>query len=395
MGTRIERSNPEANPLSVQFKLTATNLARLPISFVNEKRRSLDEACLAANPPNSDDHQAPTRRLSLVLSEPVLQLTPSELGVMSSYASSSSGKESISASPTASRIRPSFPKNHASQSMTSNTGRLKGILSDPPVRDLFKSFLKQHFCAENLLFYLEVDDFKEKFNALITSSKAYNISPSGQEPNGINVSYPPSLRELEKQICHQAFAIYEMYLVSGAQREVNLPHQMRHDITAYMQAVVRNMEASDSNYFTSGIDSRNLPPTPSPPPSPSPSTSSTDTSDSGKTDKIRGYQKELIHISLFDMIHDHIFRLMSTDSVPKFVRTEKYLEAMMSKHKQMNTNGMTTGLLTVGQDPMGGLMNGMSIGDGAITVNGVNDSSAVGPGSSRDEGESGMAEMRQ
>ncbi|ORZ27247.1 regulator of G protein signaling domain-domain-containing protein, partial [Lobosporangium transversale] len=187
-----------------------------------------------------------------------------------------------------------LPSTGTSQ-LTSNTSRLYGIMSDATVRDLFNSFLKQHFCEENLSFYLDVLDYKTKFRVLIDSAEAYGQLASEQEPSQ---SHPPSLRALEKQICTQAFSIYETYLAPGAAREVNLPHQMRQDITAYMQAVVRNMGMSDAS----------------------------------QSSKVKS--QELIHIALFDIIHDHIFRLMSTDSVPKFIKTDKYLAVVMKKHKQ-------------------------------------------------------------
>ncbi|KAG0239789.1 hypothetical protein BGX31_002499 [Mortierella sp. GBA43] len=392
IGAKVERSIPEPNPLSVQFKLAAANIARLPISFANEERRSIDEASLAGT--SYDDNRASARRLSQILNDPALQMNLPE-GAMTSYTPSSSGLESIGTSTATGGARLS-PPTSSLQSTTSNASRLHGILSDTTVRDLFKNFLKQHFCAENLSFHLEVVDYKTKFTTLIATAKAYNISPAGQEPNGINVPYPPSLRELEKQICNQAFAIYELYLVSGAPREVNLPHQMRYDIMAYMQGVVRNMETSESNNISANTDNRNLSSTtttttPSSPPF-------TSYNDSSNGDKANGNQKELIHISLFDLIHAHTFRLMSTDSVPKFIRTEKYLEVVMSKHRRMNTassvsipvgsfssiNGTTTGSPTTGQEPMSGFVNGTGANRGMATSN-SNPGSPPNSGYSRNE----------
>ena len=251
---------------------------------------------------------------------------------MSNYASSSSGgRESTGGSgPTSS----SSVMNSSSQSLTSNTTRLNIILANATLRDLFKSFLRQNICEENLSFYLEVLDYRAKFVTLINSTRTY----TQQDPSlpQLQQVHPPALRELEKQICLQAFSIYETYLVSGASKEVNLPHQMRQDITAYMQAVVRNMDTSQPappNQTTAGTNS-----VPG-----SPSSTSAEMSDSERSMNGLGHQKELIHISLFDGIHDHIFRLMSTDSVPKFTRTDKYREVMMNRVKQNNMNSSNSG----------------------------------------------------
>ncbi|KAF9379269.1 hypothetical protein CPB97_009071 [Podila verticillata] len=334
-GPKHDRTNTEVQLLSAQFKLTSSTIPRLPISVARGKRRSADESSLTGSQCN-DDTSSSTRRLSQILNDPAFQFSLSENGAMSSYAASSSGKESVGqreGSISGGNGHTSSPSNmgSSSQPTTSNTTRLNLILSNATLRDLFKSFLKQNICEENLSFYLEVLDYRSKFNTLINSTRAYaqSLSNGGQDPTP--APHPSTLRELEKQICTQAFAIHETYLVSGAPRELNLPHQMRTDITSYMQAVVRNMETPDN--------SRSLPTAPTTPSSPSEGgdNNSDDINSPGASgSNPSGGQRELIHISLFDRIHEHIFRLMSTDSVPKFTKTDKYREVMMNRVKQGN-----------------------------------------------------------
>ncbi|KAG0197625.1 hypothetical protein BGX28_008867 [Mortierella sp. GBA30] len=355
-------SNADAKLLSTQFKLTSDNIYRLPISVAREKRMSMDETIMTASQYNEETGRKSIRRLSQILNDPAFQITLAESAAMSSYAPSSSGKESMGASAGGTGLVPPFS---ASQPMASAT-RLNIILSDATLRDLFKSFLQQNICEENLSFYLGVLDYKSKFNTLINSTRAYSQSASGQEQLTNNQPHPPSLRELEKQICTQAFAIYETYLVSGAAREVNLPHQMRSDITAYMQAVVKNMEAPEK------------PSSSSTPPSPS-----SGAADSSGGD---GTNKELIHIAMFDVIHDHIFRLMSTDSVPKFTKTDKYREVMMNRVKQ--SSGTSSGSSPTSPSSNGGTpfnsigsnAGGQEAGDGGV--------GAPTSGSGGNEGES-------
>ncbi|KAG9319981.1 hypothetical protein KVV02_008291 [Mortierella alpina] len=386
IGSRTDRHNNSESLLSTQFKLTSSTMPRLPISIDRVKRRSADESTLggSVHHSNNNDDASTTvsggsvRRLSQILSDPAFQIL-SESGAMSSYAASSTGKESVNGSPYHHQYnyREGGPGSTSSgggggggsitgsmgstavQVTTSNTTRLNLILSNTTLRDLFKSFLKQNICEENLAFYLEVLDYKSKFNTLIATSRAYAESMAGQDPTMAAAAanmpggpdHPASLRELEKQICTLAFAIHETYLVSGAPRELNLPHQMRMDITAYMQAVVRNMDTQS----TSPTTSEKQKPLPSTTPSsPSRSLSGSDQGESGagaggagadKNSHGSGdhhphhyHQKELIHIALFDRIHDHIFRLMSTDSVPKFTRTNMYREVMMNRVKQQREN---------------------------------------------------------
>lgn len=356
--------------------MSAGTVQRLPISVAREARRSAEDANSA--PQFNEDSGRAIRRLSQILNDPAFQINLSDSGAMSSYAPSSAGRESVGVSSGGGHSSMSS----SSQSTTSNTTRLNIILSNATLRDLFKSFLKQNICEENLSFYLEVLDFKSKFNTLINSTRAYTQSVSGQEQT--NIAHSTSLRELEKQICTQAFAIFETYLALGSSREVNLPHQMRADITAYMQAVIRNMENLDEKT-----------PLPSAPSSPS-SAESTDSAAVGSTGK------ELVHIALFDGIHDHIFRLMSTDSVPKFTKTDKYREVMMNRVKQGTGTSSNTRINQNG----GGSIDGKSNVNGSSPASGTA-SGATSPGgssggmrsptsgSSRNEGESRVGELRR
>ncbi|KAF9927697.1 hypothetical protein FBU30_002961 [Linnemannia zychae] len=332
------RNGVESKALSAQFKLAAISVARLPISIERDTRRSRDENNIVTTTTIQYSEEAgrgSMRRLSQILNDPAFQLSLSDSGAMSNYAPSSTGRDPGDVAP----IPGGSPSLTSSQSMTSNTTRLNSILKNATLRDLFKNFLKQNICEENLSFYLEVIDYKSRFNSLINSARAYNPSLAGQE-------YPPTLRELEKQICTQAFAIFETYLVAHASREVNLPHHMRQDITAYMQAVIHNMESGP-------IDRQRVSPLiPGSPPA--------------ENDSEKVY-KELIHMSLFDQIHDHIFRLMSTDSVPKFTRTDKYREVMMSKVNQGNVAASTASSTS---PPVTGQNQGLSGGDGSVNASG-------------------------
>ncbi|KAF9105032.1 hypothetical protein BGX27_009846 [Mortierella sp. AM989] len=339
-GIKVDRLSSDLL-LSAQFKLTSNTIPRLPISVAREKRRSADENSLVGSAPHNEEPtpaSGAARRLSQILSDPAFQILTESSG-MSSYAPSSTGSVGQREGGSNNSGGAIGGMSSSSQSMTSNTTRLNLILSNVTLRDMFKNFLKQNICYENLAFYLEVLDYKNKFNTLINSTRAFAQSLAGQDPvaNGTGTGgamgvSTSTLRELEKQICTQAFAIHETYLVLGAPKELNLPHQMRHDITAYMQAVVRDMEASPSSTPTGSDDS----------PKSTSITPTKPTSPSSTRDQVECEKKELIHISLFDRIHEHIFRLMSADSVPKFTKTDRYREVMMNRVRQrdtMNSNG--------------------------------------------------------
>ncbi|KAF9931692.1 hypothetical protein FBU30_009753 [Linnemannia zychae] len=326
--------------LSTQFKLTSHNIRRLPISVASERRRSVDESSLSGSTQYNDDTttlvNGSTRRLSQILNDPAY-LSESG-GPMSSYAASSSGRESVGqreGGSTGSGGGSVAGLGSSVQSNTSNVKRLELILDDSELHELFKNFLRVNICEENLTFHLEVMSYKKRFDSLVHSTRLYaqSLAALSQDPSTPvgNIPHPSALRDLEKQICTQAFAIYETYLVAGAPRELNLPHQMRQDFTAYMQAVVRNMETTTtptSAYATNENSSS------------TPSLQSTQ-QEAGLAggDRVKVPAKELIHIGLFDQADEHIKRLMSTDSVPKFTKSEIYLNVIVSRMKLRNGGG--------------------------------------------------------
>ncbi|KAF9582857.1 hypothetical protein BGW38_010658, partial [Lunasporangiospora selenospora] len=415
VGPKQERLSTDQKQLSAQFKMASNNLTRLPISIVREPRRSLDEhhsavsvcgtgACTTSMALTGQQLIEETgrsiRRLSQILNDPDFQITLTETTSISSYAPSYSGRES-SSSGGGSGMGPSssLVVSASNISMTSNATRLNIILTDPTLRDLFKSFLKQNICEENLSFYLDVFEFKNKFSTLISSAKAYftSVQEKGEDANGATpppVALPAALRDLEKQICVQAFSIYETYLLSGAQREVNLPHQMRQDVTGYMQAVIRSLDNPEREHSGStsvsrangGIVSNGA--MPSSQPSSPPATPLVGGSESIRYELGAGKDgpQELIHVAMFDTIHDHIFRLMSTDSVPKFTKTDKYREVMMNRVKQNHqalANAASMAVVHGGSYPSGNVSavgNGSS--SGSSSVNGSIHGSVSGNGGS-------------
>ncbi|CAG8555529.1 7173_t:CDS:1, partial [Racocetra fulgida] len=136
----------------------------------------------------------------------------------------------------------------------SNTKKLQQILEDPSLRSLFMEFSKANFCEENLLFLMDVKEFKTKYNTSINEDNK------------------------QEALIDDAFRIYSTYLTPQSPHELNIDFGLKQHMIQYMTMI--SNENSSSN-------------------------------------KITG--------NLYDKIQDTIFRLMATDSVPKFIKTEKYL----------------------------------------------------------------------
>ncbi|KAF3767602.1 hypothetical protein M406DRAFT_61450 [Cryphonectria parasitica EP155] len=147
----------------------------------------------------------------------------------------------------------------------SNTQRLEKILSDPALRLLFRENLRETHCEENLSFYLDVDEFVKQCKLAIRNAQK---NPSTTSMDGI------------KEIMAQAYGIYNAFLAPGSPCELNIDHQLRSNLATRMtKAVGQDVAMIDTLHEVT---------------------------------------------ALFEDAQNAVFKLMASDSVPKFLRTSKY-----------------------------------------------------------------------
>jgi len=161
------------------------------------------------------------------------------------------------------------------------------------LRSLFREFLRGNFCEENLSFWVDVQDFKKKFN--ITSS-AMAVSPLARP--GVRPSAPGQavMERHHESLIHTAFEIYNTYLAPASPCELNIDHGLRNELVKYLEEVV-------TNHTGKAFQGRVEP-------------------EQASAFNATQLQK-MIH--LYERIQVHVFRLMATDSVPKFIKTPKFL----------------------------------------------------------------------
>ncbi|KAI8628170.1 RGS-domain-containing protein [Xylariaceae sp. FL1651] len=147
----------------------------------------------------------------------------------------------------------------------SNTQRLDKILSDAALRLLFRENLRETHCEENLSFYQDVDEFVRGCRGAINSAKK---NPNATSMDGI------------KEIMAQAYGIYNAFLAPGSPCELNIDHQLRNNLATRMTKAVGQ--------------------------------------DVAMIDTLREVTQ------LFEDAQNAVFKLMASDSVPKFLRNAKY-----------------------------------------------------------------------
>ncbi|KAK6910327.1 hypothetical protein I203_104359 [Kwoniella mangroviensis CBS 8507] len=174
----------------------------------------------------------------------------------------------------------------------SHTARLKQILEEPALRSLFREFLRANFCEENLSFWLDVQDFKRRFQ---TTSSA--IATPGSNKNSKTTGHA-AMEKHQQDLIAMAFVIYNTYLAPASPCELNIDHTLRAELIGYMNQITADKDAGVKGRIEPGI---------------------------GNT--LHASQLQTM-VKLYERIQVYIFRLMATDSVPKFCKTERFLNLM-------------------------------------------------------------------
>ncbi|RCH97936.1 hypothetical protein CU097_009049 [Rhizopus azygosporus] len=155
----------------------------------------------------------------------------------------------------------------------SNSARLKIILENAKLRSPFKDFLRANFCEENLDFWIDYNTLRRKCR---------NQSPALPSQN-------------QKDLLEDAYDIWSTYLAPGSSCELNVEHSLCQEMARIVNSVVTVVPAYPGQgkptiLITAASASQSL----------------------------------RMMLKLFDRVNEHICRLMASDSVPKFVKTEKY-----------------------------------------------------------------------
>ncbi|KAL4871800.1 developmental regulator flbA [Aspergillus spectabilis] len=150
----------------------------------------------------------------------------------------------------------------------SNNARLNHILHDPALRLLFREFLRFSLCEENLAFYIDVSEFTTQYHK-------YEKVGHFNKPDAV------------RETLAAAYGLYNAFLAPGSPCELNIDHALRNSLASRMTKAVGDDESM-----------------------------------------LKSLQEV---VQLFEMAQTSVFKLMSSDSVPKFLRDPKY-SAILQEH---------------------------------------------------------------
>ncbi|KAI8977382.1 regulator of G protein signaling domain-containing protein [Mycotypha africana] len=167
----------------------------------------------------------------------------------------------------------SIAMDHNQDTKESNSARLTIILENAKLRSPFKDFLRANFCEENLDFWIDYNTLRRKCR---------NQSPALPSHN-------------QKELLEDAYDIWSTYLAPGSACELNVEHSLCQEMARIVNSVVTVIPAYQGQGKPTIVITA-----------------------SSVSQSLR------MMLKLFDRVNDHICRLMASDSVPKFVKTEKY-----------------------------------------------------------------------
>ncbi|KAI0698872.1 regulator of G protein signaling domain-containing protein [Cytidiella melzeri] len=211
-----------------------------------------------------------------------------------------------------------------------NTERLKHIIDEPRLRQLFREYLRQNYCEENLSFYLDVQDFKRKFN--ITSSAV--AAPSGR---GKVTPGQAAMERHHEALVQTAVGIYNTYLAPSSQCELNIDHGLRSELSVYVSDLITGLTGKA---FQGRVE----------------------------LEQANGFNATQLQamIRLYERIQTHVFRLMATDSVPKFIKTPRFLALNIDLYDDDDTLSELPSTTTTPSVPPG--LNDEEVGGAYVTV---------------------------
>ncbi|KAF2840631.1 RGS-domain-containing protein [Patellaria atrata CBS 101060] len=157
----------------------------------------------------------------------------------------------------------------ASSTRDSNANRMSVIIRDPALRLLFREFLRDTHCEENLSFYLDVSEFLTGYA---------NAKRGGNKPK----------LEVIRETLAAAYSLYNAFLAPGSPCELNIDHSLRTALAGRMTRAVGDDEAMIKSL-----------------------------------DEVA---------SLFDQAQNSVFKLMASDSVPKFMREPRYSRILQERN---------------------------------------------------------------
>ncbi|KAI8332038.1 hypothetical protein BC941DRAFT_437313 [Chlamydoabsidia padenii] len=225
-----------------------------------------------------------------------------------------------STSPTVNtKSSPVFVPSPRTCSSSSHYIRLQPILEDPLLRMYFREFLKQNFCEENLHFWVDYRNMlyhHQHQHKTSNSSTTCNMTTTEKETTNTTTSSTDYNR-----ILSECYAIYVTYLAPQATMELNIDHTLHQDILRFVEETFKVL-LSDNDTI---IDHQKRHPYQ---PLPFFYTPTHPTQEQQTIIMVNGHRSQCLKIllAMYERVHDQVCRIMAEDSLPRFLKSPRYVE---------------------------------------------------------------------
>lgn len=171
----------------------------------------------------------------------------------------------------------------------SNTNRMQIIIRDPALRLLFGEYLRETHCEENLAFYVDVSSFLAEYEAAKRAQSNLRLDYIRETLAGAYSKCSPQ-STVACSCADQFIGLYNAFLAPGSPCELNIDHNLRNALAARMTKAV------------------------------------------GEDEQMVRSLDEVA--TLFEQAKNSVFKLMASDSVPKFSRESKYATIIRERNME-------------------------------------------------------------
>jgi hypothetical protein len=119
----------------------------------------------------------------------------------------------------------------------SNSNRTNVIIRNPSWRLLYREFLKETMCEENLSFFLEVQEFNNQYRSAVNASGDNKIETIRET---LAAAYGRSIVLLSRlvSVVLTTLGLYNAFLAPGSPNELNIDHALRTQLATRMTRAV-------------------------------------------------------------------------------------------------------------------------------------------------------------
>jgi len=200
------------------------------------------------------------------------------------------------------------------ETQTPETKKLKDVLTDPDLCNIFREFLETCLCAENLFFYLEVAKYKDEFGQYF-KERDESLKPSF---DGVITDFQVDhvIKESQKKLLRRINDIYDIYFRKNSPYQINLPGRIVTEIRQF----VESLETEVTKATEEKVDIKQI-------------LSGEATMKSSTPQSVQDQQQRALKalqeiesksFTLFDKAQHVVFSLMRDDSLQNFLKSDVY-----------------------------------------------------------------------